>query len=130
MILAHFLLKWADKLFHVETKNNRHIDIQLKDNQKIYSSPQADVIYSKELGLAKTLLKKNKAVKKNALVEYLPHSETKFSLISIAYSFIRSLMFIYKYKITILILHLPFRQHITQLTKLRLPTWFRFKLYS
>ena len=98
MILVHFLLKWVDKLFHVETINNRHTDIQLKDNQKIYSTAQADVIYSKELGLAKTLFKENKASKKNALAEYLPHSETKFTLISIAYSFVRSLMFIYKYK--------------------------------
>ena len=98
MILVHFLLKWVDKLFHVETINNRRTDIQLKDNQKIYSSTQADVIYSKELGLAKTLFKENKVAKKNALVEYLPHSETKFTLISIAYSFVRSLMFIYKYK--------------------------------
>ena len=86
-------------MFHVETKGKNFSNKELKDNQSIYSGSGVDIIYNKELGLAKTVFRKNKRLKENfSSSEYLPHSKRKFTLVSLLYSFVRVLMLAYKHK--------------------------------
>ena len=86
-------------MFHVETKGKNFSNKVLKDNQSIYSGSEVDIIYSKELGLAKTVFKKDRNLKEDmSSREYLPHSKSKLTLVSLLYSFARALMFAYKHK--------------------------------
>ena len=86
-------------MFHVEKKKIFFSKKALKDNQSIYSGSEVDIIYSKELGLAKTVFKKDRHLKENiSSSEYLPHSKRKLTLVSLLYSFARALMFAYKHK--------------------------------
>ena len=86
-------------MFHVEKKKIFFSKKALKENQSIYSGNEVDIIYSKELGLAKTVFKKDRHLKENiSSSEYLPHSKRKLTLVSLLYSFARALMFAYKHK--------------------------------
>ena len=59
-------------MFHVETKGKKFSDKALKDNQSIYSGSEVDIIYRKELGLAKTVFKKDRRLKEDiSSSEYL-----------------------------------------------------------
>ena len=86
-------------MFHVETKNINFKNKLFNGNEKFPTNSQYDILYNKEWGIAKTVFKKAKKSKNFIPTnEYLPHSKTKYTLISLLYSMIRRLMFSYKYK--------------------------------